>query len=212
MKQDSHISKSWSSHYALRKDVRKRYPSIWKVPLGKNRLEIVLREAGDGITLLDAGASNRELGDEIRKVYPGVTYRTMDVDRAAEHDYYSLDGIEEKFDLIVFSEVIEHLSVEEGRDALKKLGGLLKDGGRLIITTPNLFHPHRYWDADHRTPYRYDDLAALLVGCGYSVESIYRLYNAPFVWRLLRVHLGALLHRYLDIDFARQIAVVASRG
>ncbi|MDP8246592.1 MAG: methyltransferase domain-containing protein [Candidatus Tritonobacter lacicola] len=204
--------KSWSTHYGKRKEIRKRYPSIWRVPLAKQRLELVLREARDGASVLDAGASNRELGDKIREVYPSVIYKTMDIDRAAEHDYYSLDEIDEKFDLIVFSEVIEHLSVEEGTDALKKLRGLLKDGGRLLVTTPNLFHPHRYWDADHRTPYRYDDLAALLVGCGYSVESIYRLYNDPFVWRLLRIHLGALLHRYLDIDFARQIAVVASRG
>ena len=203
---------SWSTHYGLRKQVRRRYPSIWEVPIAKNRHELVLREVASGLSILDVGASNQMLGDKIRAVFPNVTYKSMDIDREASHDYYSLDEIDETFNLIVFSEVIEHMTFDEGAVMLGRLRELLKDGGRLILTTPNLFHPHRYWDASHKTPYRYDELGALLMSLGYSIESIYRLYNDAFFSRLLRLYVTAFIHRYLDIDFAKSIAIVAVKG
>ncbi|GAF75309.1 unnamed protein product [marine sediment metagenome] len=206
------ILESWSTHYGLRKKIRRRYSSIWRVPIAKNRLELVLREMEIGSSVLDVGASNQMLGEKIKAVFPDVAYKSMDIDREAIHDYYSLEEIREEFNLIIFSEVIEHMTIEEGVVTLKKLRELLKDGGRIIITTPNLFHPHRYWDASHKTPYRYDELAALLMSLGYSIETIYRLYNDAFFRRLFRIYIGAFIHRYLDIDFARSIAVVAARG
>jgi len=46
--------------------------------------------------------------------------------------------LKEKFDVIFFSEVIEHLPVP-GHIVLKKLKKLIKPGGYLICTTPNLY-------------------------------------------------------------------------
>ncbi|MGO8997287.1 MAG: methyltransferase domain-containing protein [Polyangiaceae bacterium] len=46
----------------------------------------------------------------------------------------------ERFDVVFFSEVIEHLPVP-GHLALEKLRRALRPGGRLICSTPNLYRP-----------------------------------------------------------------------
>ena len=47
------------------------------------------------------------------------------------------DEIEGKYDIVVSSEVIEHLSVEDQRIYVKKAHDLLNEDGCLILTTPN---------------------------------------------------------------------------
>ena len=165
---------SWSEFYAHRKEIRKIYPSVYKLALKKKLLDVVTGELRGGEKILDVGASTRRLGERIKKKHSAVTYKTMDIDRAKEHDYYSLDEIKEKFDVVVLSEAIEHISFQEGIDLLKRLFTLLSPGGRLIVSTPNLHHPNRYWDSDHKTPYRYEEIAAALVSAGFNVRNIYR--------------------------------------
>lgn len=202
---------SWSEFYAHRKEIRKLYPSVYKLALKKKLFDIVAAELRGKEKILDVGASTRRLGERINEKLSGVTYKTMDIDRAKEHDYYSLDEIKETFDVIVLSEVIEHISFREGIDLLKRLATLLVPGGRLIVSTPNLHHPNRYWDSDHKTPYRYEEIAAALVSAGFNVRNIYRTYNDQYVRRFVRVYFMAWLHRYLDVDFARSVVVVAEK-
>lgn len=200
---------SWSAFYRHRKEIRKLYPSVYKLRIRKKLFDVVVEELKGGEKILDVGASTKNLGERIEPKLPGITYKTMDIDRANPHDYYSLDEIKERFDLIVLAEVIEHLAFDEGLAMLKKLNGLLKDGARLVVSTPNLHHPNRWWDSDHRTPYRYDEVAAALLSAGFEVEKIYRIYNDQFIRRLVRLYLMAWLHRYLDVDFAKSVVVVA---
>ena len=47
-----------------------------------------------------------------------------------------LDSIDKKYDVILFTEVLEHV-VDTGQ-ALRNIHGLLKEGGFLVMTTPNL--------------------------------------------------------------------------
>ena len=47
------------------------------------------------------------------------------------------DRIEGKYDIVVSSEVIEHLSFEDQQIYVKKAYDLLNWGGNLILTTPN---------------------------------------------------------------------------
>lgn len=47
-----------------------------------------------------------------------------------------------KFDLILFTEVLEHLTVHPG-DVLSAVARLLRPGGHLYLTTPNFFSRHR---------------------------------------------------------------------
>lgn len=47
------------------------------------------------------------------------------------------DKIEGKYDIVVSSEVIEHLSLEDQRIYIRKAHDLLKEAGYIVLTTPN---------------------------------------------------------------------------
>ncbi len=203
------ILDSWSTFYSYRKTIRRLYPSIWDIPLIKKLPDIFLEICPKECSLLDVGAHDRKLGERLAKSIPGLIYKTMDIDPVGDHDYHSMNDINERFDTVNLSEVIEHLCLEHGVKLLTEIGEVLKPGGYLVVSTPNLNHPHRYWDPDHKTPYRYDALAGLLLALRFKVEVIFRVHNEPFPQLWLRRFIGVWLHRYLDIDFAKSIIVVA---
>jgi len=201
---------SWDLFYQYRKKIKKQFPLFWKLRVIKKPLEILKKEVGQGDSILDIGAGNIGIGEKIRKAL-GINYKSMDVDRKQFHDYHSLDEIEESFDAILLFEVIEHLDLEEGVELIRKIYSLLAPGGKLFLTTPNLYHPHRYWDCHHKTPYRYDELGGLLSATGFIPRHVYRIYNDAFLRRLFRIYFAAPLHRYLNVDFAPSILMVAQR-
>ncbi|MCD5397814.1 class I SAM-dependent methyltransferase [candidate division NPL-UPA2 bacterium] len=205
------ITQSWSKLYQYRRQIKERYPKIWNLKIIKKHFKAILQEVGDGDKVLEIGAYNRSLKEEMKNYYPNASYSSMDIDRETDQDYYSLDEVKEIFNIILLFEVIEHLTFPEGEEMLKKIAELLKPGGRLILTTPNLYHPNWYWgDATHRTPYRYDEIGGVLLGSGYRVRHIYRVHNDAFFQKIFRLLLMPL-HKYLDSDFAKSILIIAER-
>ena len=202
----------WSPLFRNRDEVHRRYPRIWDLQILRKRFPLILHNIRDGDKLLDIGASRRHLEPRIKAHYPGVIYKSLDVDRSQAHDFYSLDEVDETFDVVFLFEVIEHLELEEGMEMLAKIRALLKERGKLILTTPNVFNPSRFWrDATHKVAYCYDELGGILLGRGFRIISMYRTYNDAFHRFLFRVHIMAPLHRYLGIDFAKSILIVAQR-
>jgi SAM-dependent methyltransferase len=166
----------------------------------------------DGEKVLDIGASHRDLQERLKRHFPKLIYKSMDIDREQLHDFYSLEEIQESFDVIFLFEVIEHLNFEEGVQLLKKSYDLLNGEGRLILTTPNIFNPSRFWrDATHKVAYCYDELGGLLLAQGFQIKMTYRTYNDAYHRYLFRLYVTAPLHRYLGIDFAKSILVVAEK-
>ena len=203
---------SWSVFYKHRKEIKKAFPSVYKLKVKKKLFDVITEEVGGGEKILDVGAHGKDLGERIKNKRTGVTYKTMDIDREKEHDYYSLDEIHEKFDVVILAEVIEHLEFNEGMEFLKRLRDFITPGGKIIVTTPNIHHPNIWWsDSDHKTPYGFDVLGGALTWVGFDVEDIYRIYNDQFLRRLIRLYIMAPLHSYLDVDFAKSIVVVAVR-
>lgn len=185
---------------------------MYNLAVKKKLLDIVTAELRGGEKILDVGASTRRLGERVNKKLSGVTYKTMDIDRAKEHDYYSLDEIKETFDVVVLSEVIEHISFQDGIELLKRLNGLLATGGRLVVSVPNIHHPNAYLrDSDHKTPYSYEVLGAALINAGFKVKGLYRIYNDSLPRRFFRLYVMSWLHRYLDVDFAKHVAAIAGK-
>lgn len=45
---------------------------------------------------------------------------------------------DESFDLVIFTEVLEHIAVTHPKEVLKEIHRVLKPGGRLILSTPNV--------------------------------------------------------------------------
>lgn len=204
---------SWSTLYRYRQAVRHVYPTIWSVPLVKKETDRLLALVKDGQRILEVGAGDRRFAARLAAVRRDLEYRSCDIDRATFQDYYSLEEITGSFDVIYAFELIEHLTSEEGLTLLERLHALLKPAGWLLLGTPNLFHPHRYWgDITHKTPYKYDELGALMMLAKFGRPNIYRIYNDAWWRRWFRLHVGIALHRYLDIDFAPTILLEAQRN
>jgi SAM-dependent methyltransferase len=204
---------SWSKLYKFRQRIHQEYPEVWNLNILRKRFPLILETLHDGEKILDIGASNRDLEHRLKHHYPNLVYKSMDVDKEGTHDFYNLGEIQESFDVIFLFEVIEHLELEEGMKVLKRIYELLKEGGRVIITTPNVFNPGRFWrDATHKVAYCYDELGGILLANQFQVKAIYRTYNNAFLYYILRVYLMAPLHRYLGIDFAKSILVLAEKG
>jgi SAM-dependent methyltransferase len=203
---------SWSKLFEYRDKIHERYPDIWDLKILRKRLPLMVNTIRDGEKILDIGASNRNLEGRLKKHYPGLIYKSMDVDREQIHDFYSLDEIQESFDIVFLFEVIEHLDLGEGVQLLKRVYDFLNEGGRLILTTPNVFNPSRFWrDATHKVAYCYDELGGLLLAQGFQIKAMYRTYSDAFHRYFFRLYVMAPLHRYLGVDFAKSILVIAEK-
>jgi 2-polyprenyl-3-methyl-5-hydroxy-6-metoxy-1,4-benzoquinol methylase len=200
----------WSKLINYREQVHERYPQIWDLKLIKRPSWLLKRHLRPGMRILDVGASDRRMERRVKDVYPDILYKSMDIDRSVDHDCYSLDDINEQFDLIILFEVIEHLELEQGVAMLGRLRELLTDGGTLIISTPNIFNPSRFWlDATHTTAYSYEELGGIVLSQGFEVLGIYRTFHASLLQYFLRLTLFYPLHRILNVDFAKSIVVLA---
>ena len=207
------LKKSWSALYKTRREIQRQFPDFWDLAVRKKHIEIVLDEVRGGDSILDIGSSTRELRQRLVDACGRtVSYKSMDIDRETKQDFYSIDDIKEKFNVVFLFEVIEHLSFEDGLQLLSSIHDLLLPGGKLILTTPNAFHPNRYWEYSHKVTYRYDEIGGILISLGFKVKSIFRIYNDAFFRRLFRLWVAAPLHKYLCVDFAKSILVVAARG
>ncbi|MDD5074103.1 MAG: class I SAM-dependent methyltransferase [Candidatus Shapirobacteria bacterium] len=113
----------------------------------QERVKIILNLIGSNKKVLDVGCGRGEIGYLLKQknnqvfgvdISPGavraarragVAAKTIDLEEAKI-------PFQQKFDVVLAGEIIEHIFDTES--FLKKLSGALKDGGDLIITTPNL--------------------------------------------------------------------------
>ncbi len=202
----------WSQLFKYREEIHRAYPEVWNIEILRKRFPLILKTIQDGEKVLDIGASDRGLENRLKANYPNLIYKSMDIDKEQFHDFYSLEEIRESFDVILLFEVIEHLELKEGVQLLGNIFKLLNPGGRLILTTPNIFNPGRFWrDATHRVAYCYDELGGLLLAQGFYIKAIYRTYNDALHRYLFRVYIMTPLHRYLGIDYAKSILILAEK-
>jgi predicted SAM-dependent methyltransferase len=206
------VHAEWSSLFSYRDKIHKRYPEVWDIPLVKKRSHLLKCILRNGIVLLDIGAGMKGMKGEIENLGINLVYKSMDVDRSNQHDYYDIDSINERFDAIIMFEVIEHMSLQDGLEMLKKLNAILNKGGIIILSTPNIFNPARYMrDATHQTFYAYDELCGLLNIAGFEIKEVNRSYNDAFHRYLLKVFFFGWLFRFLGIDYAYSIFVAGEK-
>lgn len=204
------LKTSWSTLYKTRREIQRNFPDFWDLEVRKKHLEVILEEVKDGDKILDIGSSTRELRHALIDLCGrSISYKGMDIDRETTQDYYSLGEINEKFNVVFIFEVIEHLTFEDGMHLLSEIHEMLLPGGKLILTTPNAFHPNRYWEYSHKVTYRYDEIGGILISLGFKVKRIFRIYNDAFFRRLFRIWIAAPLHKYFSVDFAKSILLVA---
>jgi len=202
----------WSKLINYRDQIHERYRRIWDIPLIKRRFTLIAKNLYPGMRILDVGDGEQGMEAKIKERYPDVLYKSMDIDCRLPHDFYSLEDIDEQFDLIILLGIIEHLELEEGVKMLRRLNDLLVDGGKMIINTPNVFNPSRFWlDATHKTAYSYEELGGMVLSQGFEVLGIYRIFHASFLKYVFRLTLFYPLHRILNVDFAKSIVILAGK-
>ena len=118
----------------------------------------------------------------------GYSVESTVVDLQLENELFPI--FEPRFDLVLLCEVIEHMDVDP-MFCLIELNRIIKPGGKLLITTPNIcsarnvykichgWRPHFYMQYHRdRSPYRHNfehdvhSLIALVEAAGFSVVSL----------------------------------------
>jgi 2-polyprenyl-3-methyl-5-hydroxy-6-metoxy-1,4-benzoquinol methylase len=114
-------------------------------------LEILVNETKNGSTLLEVGCSPGYLTLAVKK----LGYKIYGIDFEPENIIESLASADivikkcdiereripfndEMFDCVLFTEVLEHLNYFKVKHALSEIRRVLKKGGLLILSTPNL--------------------------------------------------------------------------
>jgi len=203
----------WGEQIQWREKVHQQYPDIWDMGIVKKRLPFILKYLKDGESVLEIGAHDRKLGDRIKKHFPHVLYKSLDIDPSYSHDYTSIDEVKEEFNMVLFFELIEHLDRGAGREMVARIFEILKPGGRVILTTPNIYTPGQYWkDVSHLTPYHYEELGGLFLSQQFESIDLFRYFNAPFLQYVMKVYLFSPVFRFLGIDFTKSILLMAKKG
>jgi len=208
--QNNRVNAGWSEINRCREQVRLQYPSIWDIPLIHDGRAQARHEIRAEDSLLDIGGGGRYLEDFLRgQGFKGV-YKSMDVDRSTRQEYYSLSDVNEQFDVVTMLEVVEHMLPDEYMHTLGLIGNILRNNGKLIMSTPNIYHPSVFHvDAEHVRAYSYEELAGRASCVGFGNIELFRVHpREPLKWRIARRIMHPLLNKYLGIDFAAGILLV----
>ena len=204
----------WNIKYKNKNNFRKKYKYVYSIPTIKSLeyvFNIVIKNRKIS-KILEIGSGSHSRKNFFLSKNPNIIYKTMDIDKTTQQDYYNLNDIEEKFDIIIGLEVIEHIKREDFDFFCNKLYSLTKNGGSLILTTPNIFHPTRYFfDYTHCIPLCYDELASVFMTVGYKSIIPFRFYSDSTLRRLARQYIFSWLYRLLEIDYAKSIVIVANK-
>lgn len=207
---DNHYSSSnWSQLYKFRREISCDYPDPMKIQIVKRPQALLKSYIHSRRTVLEIGAGQRKLKDQLTQLYGEIQYKSFDIDQTNYHDYYDLEKIEGKFQLVCMFEVIEHLSIENAYRTLSRCHKLLESNGLMLITTPNIYYPPAFLrDITHITPWAYDELAGFGKLIGFEVIDIFRLYHDAWHRKIVRRFILHPVHKMLGIDYAKQIAVL----
>jgi len=201
----------WDKKYKYTKEIRKKYRRIYDVPKKKSTSSILKFAIKDQNIkkILEIGAGSNTRKKEFSSLLPNAVYKTMDIDTSTKQDFYNINEITEKFDLVIGLELIEHIEKNNFEKFCGQISNLVDKNGSLILSTPNIFHPNRYFkDYTHNIALCYDELASVFMTFGFKSCFPFRCYRDSFLRRIAREYLFSWLYRLLEIDYAKQIMVV----
>ncbi len=163
------------------KQIRRFDRDFWE-PVGCTA-DMAVLEVGCGTGLFLAYLGAKGVGDflgidhdaALADVIPqavATRFRAVDV-----WDFLDGGADGRTFDRVALFDVLEHFTVAEGARLLDGLGGVLRDGGRIVVRVPNMSSPrglkYQFGDLTHRAAYTPDSLRQLAVAAGYRMVSAY---------------------------------------
>lgn len=116
---------------------------------------------------------------------------TRVADRLRYSDVTKGIDFDKKFDWVLCSEVVEH--IEEDEEALKNIAGVMKKGGRLVLTTTRSVPFFEFWDPawvrwkfggrERHWHYTLDELERKMSGAGFRILKVSTRGNLGWVVR-----------------------------
>jgi ubiquinone/menaquinone biosynthesis C-methylase UbiE len=136
-----------SGEYKDRGDYHKCLSKEWSYyPLyisKTNFVTTVLSRFPKDAALLDVGCGEGVFVEELLKNgfsnVMGID-ENYSSDRVVKGSALSLPFQDKSFDVVLFLDVIEHISIEKQEIAIKEIFRILKGGGTLVVSIPNLAH------------------------------------------------------------------------
>ncbi len=196
----------WEGQKMSERDETAKFDAFWAVesglvesgPVKRHRRRLILKEARKLCfdSVLDVGCGDGTLLRELAGFNPQAALTGVDVSSTIletckrglpQGDFAVLDlqadRLERRFDLVVCSEVLEHLV--DDRAGAKHLRSMVKEGGHAIITVPS--GPFLAYDraVTHQRTYAKHELAQLLERVGFKVLSTVQ-WGFPFYSPLYR--------------------------
>jgi SAM-dependent methyltransferase len=182
-------------------------------------IKTALAAIGTTSSVLDVGAGDRRLERILLAAGWRGSYKSLDIEGSVSHDYSSIDDVVGTFDAIFMMEVMEHLQLDVGLRYLDFAAGHLREGGHLLVSTPNMDNINRLWKTDitHIQQYPARDLYALLRLSGFAgaikgyrvlLSSRSRGLSAK---QALRLALKRIICKILDADHTEGIFFVAEK-
>lgn len=176
------------------------------------------------------GTAERHTADRLVHVRTGA-------ELTVESDLFNIESDDfpypdEAFEVVVFSELIEHLGLNPVR-TLSEIHRVLKPGGAVVVTTPNALSLERLatllrggsqmvdrysplfgYGARHNREYHPRELRELLESCGFTIErqSLRDITPVPSGERWQRTLWRLLLRLYSDTPREEHIFLRARRG
>lgn len=202
---------SWLSFAQCRERFRSRWPSVFRMPLVRDHYDPLTHAALSARSLLDVGATERVHEAKARTRFPGIDYRSFDIDRTNRHDYHDFRDVDRQFDIVTLIEVIEHLPHKDAVDLLAQCHSLCAPGGWFLASVPNVYTPGIQSEWTHVSSVHYLDLAGLLAWQGFEVMHGARVYHASKRLWLTHARLLHALHRLMAVDYAQSVVMLARK-
>jgi SAM-dependent methyltransferase len=114
----------------------------WKNKIKKNDLFLDVG-CWDGSNVLEMNKRCNAYGVDFNPKTLGLADSKI-ADKLSYSDITKKIDVDKKFDWVLCSEVIEH--IKEDKKALENIAGVMKKGGKLVLTTPRSVKFFEFWD------------------------------------------------------------------
>ena len=202
---------SWVAFARCRGQFISRWPSVFRMPLRPDHHALLTERGLPLQSYLDVGATDRVHEPKVRAAWRGIDYRSFDIDRTNQHDYYDFAAVDRQFDAVTLLEVLEHLPPKVAVELMGQCFRACKSGGWFLASVPNVYTPGSQEEWTHISTLHYLDLLGLTAWAGFEVVQAARVYYGSWRHQLVHAKLLHPLHRVLGVDYAQSIVVLAKK-
>jgi len=203
---------SWNRLMQWRSECYSRFGSVLDRPV-VTVAEVLATFVRPGEQVLDIGAgAHKPFEQSVTR--ENARYFSMDIDPNGTFDFRSFEDVppELYFDLIIASQVLEHVPVDQAYEMVLSAATHMAGAGNIIVTVPNAAHPVRQRDCTHVTPWPMNDLYSLLRSAGLSITSMARYSKFPLTANPLKRWVVETVCKEFRMDWCDSIIAVASAG